>query len=72
MMCFGAVISTSLASMAERWAMIRSSVLAEVAREGVPLTITPPSESYHPDVMCQKEIDSKAAAQIWCGALGFA
>ena len=29
--------------------MTRSSASAEVAREGVPLTITPPSESYRPE-----------------------
>ena len=39
-MRFGAVISASLASMAERWAMTRSSASAELAREGVPLTRT--------------------------------
>ena len=37
-MRFGAVISASLASIAARWAMTRSSTLAEIAREGVPLT----------------------------------
>ena len=37
-MHLGAVISASLASIAARWAMTRSSTLAEIAREGVPLT----------------------------------
>ena len=37
-MRLGAVISASLASIAVRWAMTRSSTLAEIAREGVPLT----------------------------------
>ena len=41
-MCLGAVISALLVSIAVRWAMTRSSTLAEIAREGVPLTITPP------------------------------
>ena len=41
-MRLGAVISTLLASIAGRWAMTRSSTLAEIAREGVPLT-TPKS-----------------------------
>ena len=72
MMRLGAVISASLALIAARWAITRSSTLAEIACEGVPLTITPPSESYRPDVMCWKEIESNSAAQIWRGALGFA
>ena len=71
-MRFGAVISASLASIAVRWAITRSSMLAEIAREGVPLTITPPSELYRPDAMCWKEIESNSAARIWRGALGFA
>ena len=37
-MHFGAVISALLASIAARWAMMRSSTLAEIACEGVPLT----------------------------------
>ena len=71
-MRLGVVISASLASITARWAMTRSSTLAEIVCEGVPLTITPPSESYRPDVMCWKEIESNSAARIWCRALGFA
>ena len=41
MMRLGAVISASLASIAARWAMTRSSTLAEIAHEGVPLTLKP-------------------------------
>ena len=46
MMRLGAVISASLASIAARWAMIRSSMLAEIVREGVPLTRTIVGEDF--------------------------